>query len=120
MKNAGIQTRAEYLEGLRDDRKIWTRGARVKDVTAEPSIQGGIASLASFLDRQHEETYRDKVTFLNKDSIRCAKSHMVPKSKTDVLQRGRAFYEWATWSNGMFIQTPDYKNASVMAFAHAP
>ena len=28
MKNAGIRTGAEYLEGLRDDREIWTRGAR--------------------------------------------------------------------------------------------
>ena len=120
MKNAGIRTGAEYLEGLRDDREIWTRGARVKDVTAEPGIQGGTASLAGFLDRQHEEAYRDKVTFLDKDGVRCATSHMVPKSKEDVLQRGRAFYEWATWSNGMFGRTPDYKNASVMAFAHAP
>ena len=60
MKNAGIRTGAEYLEGLRDDREIWTRGARVKDVTAEAGIRGGTASLAGFLDRQHEEAYRDK------------------------------------------------------------
>jgi len=66
MKNAGIRTDAEYLEGLRDDREIWTRGARVKDVTAEPGIRGGTASLAGFLDRQHEEAYSDKVTFLDK------------------------------------------------------
>ena len=32
---------------------------------------------------------------------------------------GAAFYEWARWSNGMFGRTPDYKNASVMAFAGA-
>ena len=50
MKNAGIRMGAEYLEGLRDDREIWTRGARMKDVTAEPGIQGGAASLAGFLD----------------------------------------------------------------------
>ena len=41
MKNAGIRTGAEYLHGLRDDREIWTRGARVKDVTIEPGISGG-------------------------------------------------------------------------------
>ena len=51
MKNAGIRTGAQYLEGLRDDREIWTRGARVKDVTAEPGLGGGAASLAGFLDR---------------------------------------------------------------------
>ena len=120
MKNVGIRTGAEYLEGLRDGREIWTSGARVKDVTTEPGIQGGTASLVGFLDRQHEETYSDKLTFLDKDGIRCATSHMVPKSKTDVFQLGRAFYEWATWPSGMFGRTPDYKNASIMAFAHAP
>ena len=109
MKNAGIRTGAEYLEGLRDDREIWTRGARVKDVTAEPGIQGGTASLAGFLDRQHEEAYRDKVTFLDKNGVHCATSHMVPKSKEDILQRDHTFYEWATWSNGMFGRTSGYK-----------
>ena len=120
MNNAGIRTGAKYLEGLRDDREIWTRGAKVKDVTTEAGIRGGTASLAGFLDRQHEEAYRDKVTFPNKNGVHCATSHMVPKSKEDILQRGHTFYEWATWSNGMFGRTPDYKNASVMAFAHAP
>ena len=59
-------------------------------------------------------------TYEGAEGIRCAISHVVPNSKADVVQRGRAFYEWATWSNGMFGRTPDYKNASVMAFAHAP
>lgn len=49
MNNAGIRTCAEYLEGLRDDREIWTRGARVKDVTAEagrhPLLDFWIASM---------------------------------------------------------------------------
>jgi 4-hydroxyphenylacetate 3-monooxygenase len=120
MTTAGIRTGAQYLEGLRDDREIWTRGTRVQDVTAEPGMAGGAASLAGFLDRQHEAAYRDIVTYEDAQGIRCAISHMVPKSKDDVVRRGRAFYEWATWSNGMFGRTPDYKNASVMAFAHAP
>ncbi len=43
----------------------------------------------------------------------------MPKYKADIERRGAAFYEWTTWSNGMFGRTPDYKNASVMAFAGA-
>jgi aromatic ring hydroxylase len=48
MTTAGIRTGAQYLEGLRDDREIWTRGTRVQDVTAEPGMAGGAASLAGF------------------------------------------------------------------------
>ena len=33
----------------------------VKDVITEAGIQGGAASLAGFLDRQHEEADRDRV-----------------------------------------------------------
>ena len=46
-------------------------------------------------------------------------SFLQPRTQQDVLRRGAAFYEWAKWSNGMFGRTPDYKNASVMAFAAA-
>ena len=44
----------------------------------------------------------------------------IPKSADDIKARGTAFYEWAKWSAGMFGRTPDYKNASLTAFAAAP
>ena len=53
------------------------------------------------------------------DGDRCATAYMIPKSKEDIAQRGRAYVQWARWSNGMFGRTPDYKNASLMAFAGA-
>ena len=33
---SGIRTGEQYLEGLRDDREVWTKGKRVADVTTEP------------------------------------------------------------------------------------
>jgi len=47
----GIRSGAQYLEGLRDGREIWTRGDRVDDVTREPGLARGAATLASFLAR---------------------------------------------------------------------
>ncbi len=118
-KGKGIRTGAEYLAGLRDGREVWTKGKRVADVTAEPGMDRGTATLASFLDRQHDPDYRDTVTYVDTDGIRCPRSYQQPKSVEDVAARGRAYYTWARWSNGMFGRTPDYKNASVMAFASA-
>ncbi len=115
----GIRTGAAYLEGLRDDREIWTSGARIADVTTAPGIANGAATLGKFLDRQHDAAFRDKVTYVDENGTRCGMSFMKPKSIEDVKARGAAFYEWATWSNGMFGRTPDYKNASVMSFASA-
>ena len=115
----GIRTGAQYLEGLRDDREVWTRGKRVADVTAEPGMSRGAATLAKFLDRQHLDEYRDIVTYEDEDGDRCAMAYQRPRSVDDVKVRGRAYTQWAKWSNGMFGRTPDYKNASLMAFASA-
>jgi len=114
---SGIRTGEQYLAGLRDGRNIWTKGAKVDDVTAEPGMARGAATLAGFLDRQHRDEFRDTVTYTDDDGDRCAMAYQVPKSVEDVKARGRAYYEWAKWSNGMFGRTPDYKNASLMAFA---
>ena len=115
----GIRTGEDYLAGLRDGRDVWTRGKRVEDVTTEPGIARGAATLASFLDRQHDDEWRGTVTYVDDDGDRCAMAYKAPRSVDDVKARGRAYYTWAKWSNGMFGRTPDYKNASLMAFAHA-
>ena len=113
----GVRSGAEYLAGLQDDREVWTGGERIKDVTKHSATRRGAATLGGFLDKQSEPDLEDVLTYTDEDGDRCATSFMVPKSKEDVKARGRAFYEWATWSHGMFGRTPDYKNASIMAFA---
>jgi 4-hydroxyphenylacetate 3-monooxygenase len=112
----GIRTGEQYLEGLRDDRDVWIHGEKVKDVTEYPGLSRGAHTLAGFLDRQFDDKYKDTITYQENGNT-YATSYMIPKTQEDVLKRGASFYEWASWSNGMFGRTPDYKNASVMAFA---
>ncbi len=112
----GVRNGEQYLSGLRDGRDIWLHGEKVKDVTTCPGLARGAHTLAGFLDRQCDERYRDTVTYED-NGKRYATSFLIPRSREDVLKRGDSAYEWATWSNGMFGRTPDYKNASVMAFA---
>ena len=115
----GVRRASEYLAGLQDDREVWTAGGRIKDVTTHPATRRGAATLAGFLERQSSPELVDKLTYEDDDGDRCAMAFMVPKSKEDVKRRGAAYYEWATWSHGMFGRTPDYKNASLMSFAAA-
>ena len=113
-----VKTGSEYLASLRDDREVWMQGERIKDVTKAPGLARGAQTLASFIDQQHEAAHRDLLTY-EEDGERHAISFLMPRSAADVRRRGAAFYEWARWSNGMFGRTPDYKNASLMAFAGA-
>lgn len=112
----GIRTGAQYLEGLRDGREIWIQGERVEDVTAHPGMGRGAHTLAKFLDKQFDSQLQDKLTY-EEDGKRYAMSYLMPREQADIKRRGDAYYEWATWSHGMFGRTPDYKNASIMAFA---
>lgn len=116
---SGIRKGSAYLEGLRDGREIWSQGKRVEDVTNNPTMGRAAQTLAGFLDRQHDLEFQDLVTYVDEDGHRCAMSHKPTKTAQDVIDRGAAYYEWAKWSGGMFGRTPDYKNASVMAFAQA-
>ena len=114
----GIRTGAEYLAGLRDDRDVWIHGEKVADVTSHPGMNRGPQTLARFLDKQFDPTLQDVLTY-EEDGERIAMSFLAPKNPEDIRRRGAAYYEWATWSNGMLGRTPDYKNASIMAFGSA-
>ena len=114
----GIKTGAQYLDSLRDGRDVWMHGRQVADVTKEPGLGRGARTLADFIDRQREPELLDKLTFVE-NGERHPMSFLLPRKAEDVRRRGAAFYEWAKWSNGMFGRTPDYKNASVAAFAGA-
>lgn len=115
----GVRSGAQYLAGLQDGREVWSGGERIDDVTTHPATRRGAATLGRFLDRQMDVDVRDTVTYVDEDGDRCAMAFMAPRNKDDVKARGRAYYEWATWSHGMFGRTPDYKNASLMSFATA-
>ena len=112
-----IRTGSQYLEGLKDSREIWMHGKRVKDVTKEDGLKRCAESLASFIDKQHNPKFIDDITYVDSDGDRCGLAFKIPKSKQDIKDKGKSYYEWAKWSNGYFGRTPDYKNASVMAFA---
>ncbi|MBL4720457.1 MAG: 4-hydroxyphenylacetate 3-monooxygenase, oxygenase component [Alphaproteobacteria bacterium] len=114
----GIRTGDAYLAGLRDDREIWIHGQRVDDVTTHPGMARGPRTLARFMDKQFDPALSDLITY-EEDGERIAMSFLPPKTPEDLRRRGAAYYEWARWSNGMLGRTPDYKNASIMAFGTA-
>ncbi len=115
----GLRTGRAYLDGLRDGRVVWMEGERVADVTRHAGLARAARTLADFMDRQHDPGYQDQLSWRDETGERCAMSFLIPRSIEDVKKRGEAFRIWANWSAGMFGRTPDYKNASITAFAAA-
>jgi aromatic ring hydroxylase len=58
-----IKTGQQYRESLRDGRRLYIDGRLVQDVTAYPSLQGVIGTIARLYDDQHDPNYRDILTY---------------------------------------------------------
>jgi len=58
-----IRRGEEYLESLRDGRRLWIMGQRVEDVTTHPALAGCARSVAEVYDLQHDGEHHDLLTF---------------------------------------------------------
>jgi len=58
-----VRRGAEYLESLRDGRRLWLMGQRVDDVTSHPARAGCAHSVAAVYDLQHDAAHHALLTF---------------------------------------------------------
>lgn len=115
-----IRSGKQYLDGLKDDREVWIGGQRVSDVTTHSGLARGAQSIAALLDRQHQPDLRDVLSYeTGTGNERAGMSFLHPTSREDLKRRSAAMLDWARFSGGMLGRTPDYLNASFMAFAAA-
>lgn len=110
------RTGAQFLQGLREPREIWVNGERVRDIADHPAFSGAAHALAEVFDLQH----REPATCLMPDPETGEPinvSHMVPRSRDDLLRRHKALERTAEFSVGLMGRTPDYMNVTYAGFA---
>src|SRR5258706_2485082 len=113
------RTGEQFLNGLRGQREIWVDGERIADVASHPKLRGAAHALAEIYDLQHVEG----ATCLMPDPETgepIALSHMIPRSREDLLRRGKALRAVAEYSVGLMGRTPDYMNVTYAGFAGRP
>ena len=114
------RTGAEFLKGLRrTNREIWVGNERVDDVTAHPQLAGGAAALAAVFDRQHE-CATDCLMPDPETGEPINVSHMLPRSKDDLLRRHIGLARVSETTAGLMGRTPDYMNVTFAGFAANP
>jgi 4-hydroxyphenylacetate 3-monooxygenase len=77
-----IRTGDEYRESIRDGREVWINGERVADVTVHPMFKPIVDVRARIYDMQHEDTYRDVMTYEENGALN-AISYKPPRSRED-------------------------------------
>ena len=113
------RTGAEYIAGLRErSADVYIGGERVKDVTAHPAFAGGLQTVASLLEMQHDPARRDEMTYTSPttgDPV--GLSFIMPRNLEDLQRRRKMITNWAKGSCGMMGRTPDFLNVAVMSMA---
>ncbi len=82
-----LRSPKEYVDSLRDDRTVYYRGERVRDVTEHPVTRRGIDHAAADFHIAEEPAHRDLMTYLDERGARHSRYFKVPRDAEDLLRR---------------------------------
>ena len=96
--------------------ELWHRGRRVPDITSEPGLSGGVASLAELYDLQWQEP--DSMLFDSPDTgDKVGRSFMIPRTQDELASIGAMMLRWSRHTFGMMGRSPDYINRAISSYA---
>ncbi|SFJ71048.1 4-hydroxyphenylacetate 3-monooxygenase, oxygenase component [Thermoflavimicrobium dichotomicum] len=109
----------QYIEGLKKaNNHVYIHGEKVEDVTEHPAFRNVVRSMARLYDLQYEKP--EKMLYPSPTTgEKVGLSFIAPQTIDDLIARREMIMEWARVSGGMMGRTPDYLNASVMAYGTA-
>lgn len=115
-----LRTGAEYIEGLRDGRRIVYQGEDVEDVPTHPLFSGAVQQWAELFDAQFDPETQEITTYVEPNTgKRASTGWLVPRTKED-LERRRHLLEFTTdHTLGVFGRPPDYGPTLAMGFLAA-
>ena len=101
-----LMTGKEYLESIRDGRRVYIGGEQVEDVTAHPAFRNAAASFAMIYDRKRAPENRDVMTF-EEDGETFSSYYLLPRSRADLQRRYETHRRIASWTHGLLGRSPD-------------
>jgi aromatic ring hydroxylase len=108
----GIRTGAQYLESLRDGRRLFVNGEVVKDVTTYGPFKGVLGTVASLYDAQHDPQYQDVMTYeLPESGERVSRSYYPARTSEEMQARLRCDYVRTDLTYGLMGRLTDFMSA---------
>ena len=113
----GARRGRDVIQRLKEQpAELWHRGRRVADVTVEPGLANGVASLAGLYDLQWTDP--DTMLFDSPSTgDKVGRSYMIPRTKEELMSVGAMMMRWTRHTMGMMGRAPDYINRAVSAYA---
>jgi 4-hydroxyphenylacetate 3-monooxygenase len=101
-----LMTGREYLESIRDGRRVYVGSERVDDVTSHPAFQNAARSFAMIYDSKRAPENREIMTF-EEDGETFSTYFLLPRSREDLQRRFETHRRIAAWTNGLLGRSPD-------------
>src|SRR5215475_8311141 len=101
-----LMTGKEYLESIRDGRRVYIGGELVEDVTTHPAFRNAAQSFAMIYDRKREPENRDLMTF-EEDGESFSTYFLLPRTREDLQRRFETHRRIASWTYGLLGRSPD-------------
>src|SRR5437762_8271403 len=115
-----IRTGKQFLEALKDDRRIFMDGEEIGDIAHDPRTAGAAQTLAELYDMQHDAALRERMVFASPSGGEpVGLSFIEPKTIDDLIRRREMIKLWMDRTCGMFGRSPDFLNVMLTGLAAA-
>ena len=101
-----LMTGEDYLESIRDGRRVYVGGELVEDVTTHPAFRNAARSFAMIYDRKRAPENRDVMTF-EEDGETFSTYFLLPRTREDLARRFETHRRIASWTHGLIGRSPD-------------
>jgi len=109
----------DYLESLRDGRRIYIGGDLVDDVTSHAAFRNTARVFAGIYDLKRSPEHLDTMSF-EADGGRHSSWFLQAKTKDELRKRTEAHRRVAVWSHGLLGRSPDLVGSLLSGLAMDP
>lgn len=114
-----LRTGKDYLERIRDGRRVLIGSERVGDVTRHPAFAAAARMYAALYDLKADPAKRELMSF-EENGERFSMYFLKPKSREDLVRRTACHKAIADFSHGLLGRSPDHVAASFTGLAMRP
>src|SRR5262245_43198515 len=101
-----LMTGEDYLDSIRDGRRVYVGGERGDDVTRQPAFRNAARSFALIYDRKRAPENR-ALMVCEEDGDSFSTYFLLPRTREDLLRRFETHRRIAAWTHGLIGRSPD-------------